>query len=127
MFGGYWVVYENTTVDEVAQFLNSVDYDVAEFCNWLANKFNRCYHRTFANHFDFDTVSVHLAILGFKNKNSSLNDKRIILHFLIYHHFMLINHTILKDPEIKLMRAKIAKNAGINIDEYLQGYSYDQV
>jgi len=119
MSGNYWVVYENTSVSEVEQFLQSCDYDVAEFCNWLAHKFNSSFHRTFVFHTDFDTVSVHLVILGFKNKNCSLNDKRNILHFLIYHHFMLINHKISREHEVNLMRYEIARDAGIDLELYL--------
>lgn len=118
MTTGYWGIFERISVSDMKSFLHSVDYDVAETCAWLSHKFNSSLHRTFSSPQDFDLKSVHLAILGFKNSNSSLYDLRNIIHYLVYHHYMLMYHKIDKKHELNVMRAKIAQLARVSLEEY---------
>jgi hypothetical protein len=121
MSQSYWPIMEKVTVDVTLTFLNSEDFDVREFSNWLCVKFNTALHRTFCSPTDFDLVSLHLAILGFKQSKISNDGLRNILHFLIYHHYMIFMHKIDKGSEISVMRAKIAKISGVNLEEYDKG------
>lgn len=121
MSSGYWPIFEKIPVADTKVLLNSVDYDVAEFANWLSNKFNSALHRSFCQPSDFDMMSVHLAILGFKNKSCKDADLRNIIHFLVYHHYMMFFHKISKKHELALMRSKIAHHAGVSLEEYEKG------
>jgi hypothetical protein len=118
MSGGYWGIFERISVADMRIFLDSVDYDVSETCVWLSNKFNTALHRSFTNPSDFDLKSVHLAILGFKNRHTSEFDLRNIIHFLVFHHYMLLFHKIEKSYELRIMQAKIAHHAGVSLEEY---------
>jgi len=120
MSTGYWAIFERISVSDMKNFLDSVDYDVGETCSWLSNKFNYSLHRSFSSPSDFDLKSVHLAILGFKNRSASLHDLRNIIHFLVYHHYMVLFHKIEKSYEINIMRSKIAHHAGVSLEEYNQ-------
>jgi hypothetical protein len=115
-FGGYWTVMEKTSVDEVRAFLISCDFDVQAFREFLSEKFNKSLRRPFTNPDDFDAESVRGAILGFKNKYCRNNDLRDILHFLIFHHYMILWHKVFREGELKIMRAKITFYAGKSLD-----------
>jgi hypothetical protein len=122
-FGGYWVVYDSTPVSEVKEFLNVNDFDVTCFKEYLSNKFNRHLRMQLTSFSDFDNVSVHLVILGFKNKNLNPNVLKNIIHFLIYHHYMVLYHKISSDHEINQMRQKIAGQIGVDLKTYLEDSS----
>ncbi len=122
-FGGYWVVYDSTPVSEVKDFLSFNDYDVTCFREFLSNKFNRSLKKPITSFSDFDSVSVHLVILGFKNKSLDTNVLKNIIHFLIYHHYMILYHKILADHEIYQMRSKIANHIGVDLKTYLENSS----
>ena len=106
--GGYWTIMERTTVDEVKGFLNSCDYDTQSFREFMSDKFNKCLSRSFTVPSDFDVESVHNSILSFKNPNCNLNDLRNVMHYLIFHHYMVLWHKIFAEHEYNIMRAKIA-------------------
>lgn len=105
--GGYWTVMEKITAPETKSFLEQNDFDVSVFREYLSEKFNRALHRPITEPNDFDLEGVQLAICGFKNKASTLYDLRNILHYLIFHHYMVIYHKLMSEPEFRIMRAKI--------------------
>lgn len=122
-YGGYWVVFDNTTVDEVRDFLNFNDYDVIAFRDFISNKFNRNLKVPVTSPIDFDNVSLHLVILGFKNKSLDRNVLRNIIHYLVYHHYMILYHKISTEHETFQMRNKIANQIGVDLKTYLDNSS----
>ena len=122
-YGGYWVVYDSTPVSEVKEFLSFNDFDVTCFKEFLSNKFNRCLKKPFTSFSDFDNVSVHLVITGFKNKSLNPNVLKNIIHFLIYHHYMILYHKISSEHEVAQMRNKIANQVGVDLQTYLENSS----
>jgi hypothetical protein len=122
-YGGYWVVYDSTPVSEVKEFLSFNDFDVTCFKEFLSNKFNRCLKKPFTSFSDFDNVSVHLVITGFKNKSLNPNVLKNIIHFLIYHHYMILYHKIYSEHEVAQMRNKIANQVGVDLQTYLENSS----
>ena len=114
--GGYWSIMEKISVDEVRSFLHANDFDVTVFREWLSEKFNKSMRRPFTTPSDFDADSIHGAILGFKNKHCRDNDLRNIIHFLVFHHYMVKWHKVFPDYEYNIMRAKIAFYAGKSLD-----------
>jgi hypothetical protein len=122
-YGGYWVVYDSISVTEVKEFLSFNDFDVTCFKEFLSNKFNRCLKKPFTSFSDFDNVSVHLVITGFKNKSLNPNALKNIIHFLIYHHYMILYHKISSEHEVAQMRNKIANQVGVDLQTYLENSS----
>lgn len=122
-YGGYWVVYDSTPVSEVKEFLSFNDFDITCFKEFLSNKFNRCLKKPFTSFSDFDNVSVHLVITGFKNKSLNPNVLKNIIHFLIYHHYMILYHKISSEHEVAQMRNKIANQVGVDLQTYLENSS----
>ena len=109
--GGYWTIMEAITVSDVKVFLEQNDFDVSFFKEYFCKKFNKALHRQISEPEDFDNEAIYLTIRGFKNKNSTPNDLRNILHYLIYHHYMALYHKLQTEPEYKIMRAKILLHA----------------
>ena len=105
--GGYWTIMEKVTVSDVKSFLEQNDFDVTVFREYFCEKFNRALHRQVARPEDFDSEAVYLTVRGFKNKHSTPNDLRNILHYLIFHHYMVIYHRLTSEHEYRIMRAKI--------------------
>lgn len=105
--GGYWAIMEKISVDEVSSFLHTNDFDVQVFREWLSEKFNKSMRRPFTSPSDFDVESIHNTILSFKNQNCNLNDLRNVIHYLIFHHYMVLWHKIFAHHEYIIMRAKI--------------------
>jgi hypothetical protein len=109
--GGYWTVMERISVDDVKSFLDQNDFDVTAFREYFCERFNRALHRNIALPENFDSESIYLTVRGFKNKYSKSNDLRNILHYLIFHHYMVIYHRLNSEPEYRIMRAKILFHA----------------
>lgn len=109
--GGYWSIMEAVTAGDIKVFLEQNDFDVSVFKEYFCLKFNRALHRQISSPEDFDNEAIYLTIRGFKNKHSTPNDLRNILHYLIYHHYMVIYHKLQPEPEYKIMRAKILLHA----------------
>jgi hypothetical protein len=118
-FGGYWEVYDSTPVSEVKDFLSFNDNDVTLFREFLSNKFNSSLRKPLTSTEDFDSVAVHLVILGFK-KNLEPKTLKNTIHFLIYHHYMILYHKISVEHELLQMRSKIANHIVIDLDSYLK-------
>jgi len=120
MFGGYWEVYYTISVDELRSYLEFNDFDVTLFKEYLSNRFNKTLHKPLTSPQDFDNISVGLVIHGFKKYPKELNTLKTILHYLIYHHYMLLFHKVTPDYELLQMRSKIANNVNVNLSDYME-------
>jgi hypothetical protein len=119
MYGGYWDVYDSITVDDLRVFLEFNDFDVSSFKEYLSDKFNKILKIPFSSPEQFDSISIALVILGFKRIKKDSGTLKSIVHFLIYHHYMLLYHKVSQDYELFQMRSKIANHLGLNLEEYL--------
>lgn len=119
MFGGYWEVYDKIPVEDLISFLEFNDFDITLFKEYLSDKFNKTLRKPFTSPDDFDSISVGLVIYGYKHFRKELGTLKVILHFLIYHHYMLLYHKVAPEQELLQMRSKIAKNINLNLSDYM--------
>lgn len=109
--GGYWTIMERVRVDDVKSLLENYDFDVMVLREFMSEKFNKALHRPISSAINFDIEASRLVIQGFKNKECSVNDLGNILHYYIYHHYMVLYHKLDSNYEFVIMRAKILFHA----------------